>query len=219
MVLGYSGLSGAASSFTRTCRASCAVHIAALEAIGRRAARDPLRSDEDRGHRRRTPTASSSTIARLSISPAIMVSSPALASLTPKTKGKVERPFRLYSRGLLPRRLLFAISMISTPNFSIGSTRSPIRACTRPRSASSTRAFAEEKPALKPCHSPLSDGPQAGKAGLARRHGERRRQSVQRAGHDAPPHPRHSCPCRTRSASRGAGVSSPATRRSRGATR
>ena len=48
---------------------------------------------------------SSSTIARLSISPAITASSRASSALPAKTKGKVERPFRLSIRErTLPRR-------------------------------------------------------------------------------------------------------------------
>ncbi len=56
----------------------------------------------------------------------------------PKTKGKVERPFR-YIREDFFLGGSFVISMISTPNCSIGSMRLPIPACTRPRSASSMR--------------------------------------------------------------------------------
>lgn len=43
-----------------------------------------------------------------------------------------------------------AISMISTFSSGAGSTPSPMPGSTRPRSASSTKAFAEEKPHLKP---------------------------------------------------------------------
>jgi transposase len=113
----------------------------------------------------------------------------------PKTKGKVERPFRYI------REDFFLGGSFRNLDDLNAQLRHWLDTVANPRVHATTQrvvneAFADEKPALKPAARPLSDGPQSRKTGLPRRNGEHRRQSLQRAGHDARPHPRRSCLCR-----------------------
>ena len=113
-----------------------------------------------------------------------------------KTKGKVERPFRYI------REDFFLAGSFRNLEDLNGQLRHWLDTVANPRVHATTRrvvneAFAEERSALKPLPlARLSSGPQARTARVARGHGLRRRQPVQRAGHDAPPRSGRPCPGR-----------------------
>ena len=108
----------------------------------------------------------------------------------PKTKGKVERPFRYIREDFF---LGGAFRNLDDLNAQL---RHWLDTVANPRVHATTQrvvneAFAEEKPHPQAVAArPLPGGPQARTARLPRGHGERRRQSLQRAGHHAPAHPR-----------------------------
>ena len=120
----------------------------------RSAAHDPLRSHEDRGHRRgRRRARQFATTAPLSTSPVITAFSRApVGPIAAKTKGKVERPpFRYIREDFFSRRRLSQISRISTTSSAIGSetvARNPRVHATTQRVVN--EAFAEEKVSLEP---------------------------------------------------------------------
>jgi hypothetical protein len=69
----------------------------------------------------------------------------------PKTKGKVERPFRYIREDF--SAAYSAISMISTFSSGAGSTPSPMPGSTRPRSASSTKPLPRKSRISNRCRS------------------------------------------------------------------
>jgi transposase len=113
----------------------------------------------------------------------------------PKTKGKVERPFRYiredFFLGGSFRNLDDLNAQLRLARHGRQSARARNHTARRQRGLRRGKAGPEAFSAR-----PLSDGPQSRKASLPRRNGEHRRQSLQRAGHDATPHPRRSCLCR-----------------------
>ena len=175
-----------------------------------------------RGHRRGRGWASSSIIARLSISPAITVSSRAPApALSGQDQGQ--------GRTAVPRYIREDFFLGGTFHNLDDLERSAppwLDTIANPRVHATTRrivneAFAEEKPALKPSPSAaISGGAPIGAArALARRHGERRRQSLQRAGHDATSGLRRPTSSPMRFASSRTARSSPPTPRWKGAAK
>ena len=136
-----------------------------------------------------------------------------------KTKGKVERPFRYI------REDFFLGGSFRNLDDLNGQLRHWLDTVANPRVHATTKrvvneAFAEEKASLKAvaAHA-LSGGAAARAARLPRGHGQRRRQSLQRARHNAPARPRRPCSGRRYPHLRGRRRSSPAMRRSKGAAR
>ena len=113
-----------------------------------------------------------------------------------KTKGKVERPFRYIREDFF---LGGAFRNLDDLNEQL---RHWLDTVANPRVHATTNrvvneAFAEEKRVIEsPADRSLPGGAAARAARLARRHGQRRRQSLQRARHDAAAHLRRPCPRR-----------------------
>ena len=129
MVLGYSRLIWARFVLHQDLQSVLRCHIAALEAIGGGAAHDPLRSHEDRGHRRgrrraRRQRALVDLARHYGFQPAPI--GPSSAKQGVRASGRSATSARTSFSAAS-----FAISRISTTSSAIGSKLSPTRACAR----------------------------------------------------------------------------------------
>ena len=172
-----------------------------LRGAGRRAARDPLRPDEDRGAGRGRAGPRRLQPRLLDLARHYGFHPTGLPALPGQDQGQGRAPVPLHPRRTSSSPARSGTSTTSTPSCATGSTRSPTPACTPPPGGWSPRLRRGAAAARAVAAGAVPRGAQARAAGVARGLGQRRRQLLQRARRHPPPR-RWRCTCSpTRSAS------------------